>query len=323
MTYDVFPTHSQKARMCGAPGHLASLKMEFMGEANTPPVQPNLLDFLSRVSAFSAVAVFMLYIIGFIVTSLHYATFGIPQSNPFKTQVLAAGLWSVALIGGPIVLAYRTRPHISTLGDTLRASVWNYALVWLLVSVGGSAFSFEQAERFWPSGAIGPILLIALLLLKRFKRWARYYTWQAVIAASLLYGWLVYLADKPLSAATVAFWLTIWGQLATFIIGNMIGTSSKEYTFLIAVGIFIAVLGGFAATLYPRILYSWGGGKPVPILMRLSQTSDILPGQQLRTDLIEQSSEGYYVIDRAYKKAVLIPNSAVSWVYYGDKPFDP
>lgn len=294
-----------------------------MKQIHDPNTQSHYFEILSRISTFSALALFVVYAIGFIVTSLHYASYGIPQSNPFKSQVLAAGLWAVALLGGPVVLALRTRPQKKSLAETLRSMVWNYALVYLLVGIGG-AVTFDRDNRFWPSNFTIFVVLFALALLKRFHRWERFYKWQAIASSAALFGWLIYLADKPASAATTSFWLTMWGGISIFLFTEMkSGSMNREYTVIISAGMFVALLAGFAATLYPRIQYSWGGGKPIPILMCLSKTSDILPGRQIRTDLLEQSSDGFYVIDGANKKAVLIPHSAVSWVYYGDKAFDP
>src|ERR1039457_5373200 len=104
-------------------------------EGQSPANAETFFDMLPAVSKSAAALIIVIYVLGFLVTSLYFATFGIPQLNPFKAQVLAGGVWASILLGGPILLAHRIRASSPTLDEVLRSVIWNYGLVWLLVSV--------------------------------------------------------------------------------------------------------------------------------------------------------------------------------------------
>ena len=279
---------------------------------------------LAEVSKAAAALIIVIYVLGFLVTSLYFATFGIPQLNPFKAQVLAAGVWASILLGGPTLLAHRLRPSSPTLNEVLRSVIWNYGLVWLLVSIAAQAIAFDNVGKMQPDVIMPVVLILALILLKRVERWERYSLVLAIIATILIFGTIIFSASHRYSVVIVSFWLSVWGQLACFGIQALREEKARiEYLVIVSVSLFLTAVGAFATTLYPRIQYSWGGGKPIPVLIYLSKTSDLLPGQQLRTRLVEQSDGGYYIIEEANHKALFIPNGAVSWVYYGEKPLDP
>lgn len=72
----------------------------------------------------------------------------------------------------------------------------------------------------------------------------------------------------------------------------------------------------FASHVYPNIKASWGRGEILPVTLYLNVNAPILPGQHWHVQLIEESYNGYYVLDRGDKKAVFIPRSAVALDYF-------
>lgn len=295
-----------------------------MAEATTSPSQRPLVDLLARVSAFSATIALIVYILGFIVTSLHYASFGVPQSNPLKPQVVAAGVWTILLLGIPVLLSYRTRPAGTSLESFVKALTYNCFLLWMFISLISQAIAFEKDRRGAFEYLLPGSLLLAYLLQKAgSKVSARIATALSWAALATVCGACIYSATVPHSAASVLVWLLLWGGFGSFYLDTVkTGVGNPEYYLFVIASMFLTVITLFSFGLYPRIYYTSGGGKPMSALICFSKQSDILAGQQVRANLLEQTDSGYYITEAGHGKALFIPNSAVAWVYYGDQSLD-
>jgi len=293
-----------------------------MEEPVVPKREP-ILDLLAPISKFSATLILVIYILGFLVTALHYSTFGIPQSNPFKMQVVAAGVWAILLLGTPVVFAHRTRPSARALDPLVRSLAYNLFLLYFFVGILSNGLEFE-ADRRYSLEALPVGLLASLLLLKiasKVPRRAALLRWGALC---LIAGAIIYCGSAPRTAGSTIVWLFIWGGMGCLVIDSLKeGLMRIEYYFLMMASISLSAITALAINVYPRVEYSWGGGKPIPALICFSKQSEILPGQQVRASLLEQSDGGYYVLEEANHKALFVPNASVSWVYYGKKGFDP
>jgi hypothetical protein len=81
----------------------------------------------------------------------------------------------------------------------------------------------------------------------------------------------------------------------------------------------LALLGGFARFYYPHIKASWGGGSPVPVIVYLGREVPVSTCKQLKAILLDESDAGFYVVPGEEKKAMFIPRSAVSLIYFSDQ----
>src|SRR4051794_31043872 len=71
---------------------------------------------------------------------------------------------------------------------------------------------------------------------------------------------------------------------------------------------------------YPHIKASWGGGTPVPVTIYFSKDSPVMSNQSASVQLLDESDNGFYIVSRKDSKAVFIPRTAVSFLYFGKKP---
>jgi hypothetical protein len=60
---------------------------------------------IDTASKFIAILVIFLYICGFLITSVHYFSYGFSEINPFRPRIFAAGAWFLFFVGMPIGLA--------------------------------------------------------------------------------------------------------------------------------------------------------------------------------------------------------------------------
>ena len=69
-----------------------------------------MIEYLSKLTAVIAAAT---YISGFLVVSIHNATFGLSALNPLKPKILTAGAWFLLLLILPVFSALRFFKHSS------------------------------------------------------------------------------------------------------------------------------------------------------------------------------------------------------------------
>jgi hypothetical protein len=84
------------------------------------------------------------------------------------------------------------------------------------------------------------------------------------------------------------------------------------------VAVALILLTVFASHVYPSIKASWGGGETLPVTLYLNGSAAVMPSQRWHVQLVEESDNGYYVVNKGEKKAVFIPRSAVALVYFSD-----
>ena len=80
-------------------------------------------------------------------------------------------------------------------------------------------------------------------------------------------------------------------------------------------------VGFFALLLYPALPSAFLGGVPVPITFQFADKSmPIANSPQLKGWLLDETDDGFYFIqDKNTKKAVFIPRSDVTAVFYGEQ----
>jgi hypothetical protein len=171
-----------------------------------------LFDVLADVSKSAAALIIVIYVSVFLVTSLYYASFGIPQLNPFRAQVLSAGVWAAILLGLPVILAHRTRSS-RALDEFLRSTVWYYALVWLLVVIASRAMALESAHGIF-FHIITPLAFITTFALLQFLQRSERYSKTGILAVTALFlGAIGYSVSSTFSLETIFLCLALWGQL--------------------------------------------------------------------------------------------------------------
>ena len=119
--------------------------------------------------------------------------------------------------------------------------------------------------------------------------------------------------------------LTMWFFCTTYFVYFYIKgvpRPDKPYSWPGLVCLLLFVSLTFSRYLYPHLRASWGGGAPANVTVYFSKDSLLNPNKPIQAQLIEESSEGIYIVGPTESKAIFIPRSAVAMIYFADKPAD-
>jgi hypothetical protein len=295
----------------------------------------SLLEVMSKGTAALAAAA---YVIGFLVVSIHSASFGLSSINPLRPRILTAGAWFIFFSALPAYIAMQLHVHSHEIKPEERFA-WACVKMPLdylaCMSVAfGLHFLFELPPSPWFArhGLISGVLVIAAGM---------------VLAAATQLQTTRHLDSHPIPAAAVSLVLVV-GMIVFGVVVNPNFSTQYLGWWFFGVGIFallhedtvrheknrrekdwvmsamVALFGlyVFPLVIYPHIKASWGGGSPIPVIIYLSDDSRILPGQQLSAELLEESDFGLYVAQKGQRQALFIPRTEISAVYFSDKPLD-
>lgn len=299
-------------------------------------------EFLSKAVVF---IVFVSYVFGFLIVSIHNSEYGFGEINPLKPKILAAGALFVFLTFFPIVVAQRyfvaldknltpiqkyARWAVAAAGYLLRCNLYGVSFVTLYAySVRKTAPEFHWN---WRNGLQLFVLMVVFIATSHFveqgqKLYKEHPKAIIVIGCFLLAAALTILVwwSNGNIATTFELWLFGIGVIAVIehqIIGGRI-IERTAYNWLGSALMLIPALVVFATGVYPQIKTSWGGGSTTPVVVYFSTESRILPGQHFEGDLLDESDSGIYVVKPNEKQAIFVPRSAISAMYFSDKPLGP
>jgi len=312
-----------------------------------PQARRGISETLDALSKATVVALFAIYVAGFLIVSIHNAEYGFGDVNPLKPKILAAGTLFVFLTYLPIVVAQRYFVHnealnaeqkyakaiVSAVSYLIRCNMYAVSLVTLY------AFSIRktplQHHWNWSDWLRLAAILVLFTGMYNFQEHGSK-SYQTKPKRIILFGCLLLAAflgwalseSIPESSnnftAMAELWLFGIGLMAV-ITGQITGKWEKKtaYEWIGLVFLVIPALGIFASAIYPQIKASWGGGSPTPVFVYFSPESRLLPGQHLEGDLLDESDSGIYVVKTGEKQAIFVPRSSISAMYFSDKPLGP
>jgi hypothetical protein len=294
------------------------------------------LAFLETLSKAAALVLFVTYVSGFIIVSVHNASYGFTELSPFKPRILSAGVLFFSLILIPVVPAH----FIFSPGASLSFPVslanglsrcWNY---FVSCSIASMALSTIYVDP--PSAVSGPnpsrltiglyvlggLLIIIVASIALQSKYYEKYPWPTIAFFTiLLTGVLIneYRTSKTYASGAMTMWMFGIGLASLAIRRNVKrgGLWPSDLIFPI-----VMALSLFPSYLYPRIKYSWGGGQPTSVVVYLPQDSRLFPGQQIEGQLLDESDGGFYVLPVGQDRALYIPRNTVSAVYFSQSPMN-
>lgn len=304
------------------------------GPAATPSrvKLPELLDALSKGTV---VTLIVIYGCGFLIVSLHNASYGVSEVSPLKPKILAAGTLFLLLTLIPIILARRLLPQVEDLGTrqaiakaTVAAAGYLIACSILAGSISiltAQATASSHGWSFYIPFLIGGAIFVGLIEMRKYA--SRTYEQQPVKTAVIIgviivfyLGFSIYSAVKG-TPGVLTLWFFGVGVFGVLVEVNI--RKQTEYDWTKVLGVVVSALAIFSTLVYPRLNASWGGGSPTPVILYFSGESRILPGQQLEANLLDESDTGIYVVKKDERQAIFIPHAAVSALYFSDKPLAP
>jgi hypothetical protein len=292
-----------------------------------PVASTSMLDLFSKVAA---TCVLLVYAVGFLITSLYCIDFGFSPVNPFRPRVASAGVWFGILMLVPMFVGRLTlRRHIAMRVD---AKPWQKRIVFafsLYLASYSTAFLFTvafQIREHLRSTLIsfGVAVGVTLLVAGPIYKWWKKQTLSVVIVLLTLVFLLptnLVRALTPGSGFTIdALMLWIFAVALAFVtdLADFPANFGWHTDWYATVAVALIFLTVFASHVYPNIKASWGGGETLPVTLYLNGNAPVMAGQRWHVQLVEESDNGYYVVNKGEQKAIFIPRSAVALVYFSD-----
>lgn len=287
------------------------------------------------VTKWTAVVVLLIYGFGFLITSLHYAAYGFFELTPFKPRVIAAGTWFLIFAGLLIFMAMKLWPEEATLTDQLVEILWVFWIVYYAADfIGGKIFDYADpivtfGTHRWtglPGNFPVPIFTIIVLLIARLaqrRKLSGLAIACALIGVLVISFFAIMSSQDGLTYPFLAFELCFFSYLSRFYLDATLRKRNNELQWILILAFVLSGIAGFGTSLYPHIKAAWGGGSLVPVAVYLSKDSRINPGGEFSGYLIDESEVGIYVTKGKDQHALFLPRSAISSVFYSDKPLTP
>jgi hypothetical protein len=307
------------------------LKEVERGAVATPAMTEEL--FRNRIQlAASAIAVagVIAYGIGFLVLTVHHASFGIPLIGVLRPRIISAGILFCALaaipIAGLLFILKRTerqqaekdlRDYLSILVDFLLE-----ALVIALITL---RFAFvgmpEHLLHYYGWAVAAVVVSSAVWALPWWNQWGKI---PHLVRFIGIYSWVAFCLYKANDGtlALLVVWFLICGYLtyaAHSALKNPSAISTRGWIQGVMWG--LGSVGFFALLLYPALPSAYCGGVPVSITFQFADKSlPIGNSPQLKGWLLDETDAGFYFVqEKNSKKAIFLPRSIVTAVYYGEQ----
>jgi hypothetical protein len=270
------------------------------------------------------------YVCGFLITSLHQANYGFTETNPFRPHIISAGAWFLLFTGIPIMMWIRYRIYSKTFMGFLVIIFPFYALCFLLSGIPSEIFELPRNNlAFYTRQS----LLVANVMFgfTILMMVAKYVKLPTLLLPYLSLGLTIYfvlklirhlLEARDFQRGSIVLWFFCITLAAELLYQNWVLGDLRVKDWAANVVWFLVALWLFATYYYPNIKRSWGGGKPISVVLWFTKESAVKPGQQIPVRLIDESDVGFYILGQNEQKALFVPRSAVSAVYYSDKASD-
>jgi hypothetical protein len=180
----------------------------------------------------------------------------------------------------------------------------------------------QPYNKWWLiAGLAGILVLIVVRDLKKAPAYASAITSIVLVLVYILQDLRPMVAAHQFQQPSVTIWFFGVG-VATLFLASRTPTHLGDTYWAQFLFYALTVLFLFATYYYPNIKASWGGGSPVPAVLYFSKDSSVKPGQNLQVQLLDESDVGFYIVGQNETKAIFVPRSAVSLVYFSDKASD-
>jgi hypothetical protein len=266
-----------------------------------------------------------LYGCGFLITSLYHSDYGFIQTNPFRPRILSAGAWFAFLTAIPvaIVTSYKRDKELSW--TELATFLYPYYIACASISIPASMlFTYPDTapipSNWWATVASVTALGILIYLIQ-FNRVSP----KVAALASLILALFVVNAigrdlfvSQRFTQTSIILWFFGVGVVTLVEMKVRLG-GFKDAGWTKTVFVLFGALLVFASQYYPHIKSSWGGGSPVSATIYFNSTSIIKPNQSAAVLLLDEDDAGLYIVGPKEKKAVFIPRSMISLIYFSDK----
>jgi hypothetical protein len=279
------------------------------------------LEILTPIAGGAAILV---YVVGFLVLSIHHASFGILDSGLLRPRILSAGVIFCILtlipaietirLSGPDsfeINALTDKDEIKNLFSMIPYMVFPLIGSGMIIRiwVGGEQPFLEHVG--WIAGMLlGGGLVFAIPLRNKG-------TLVKALRSVIAMCWICFCLYKTRDHM---WWLLsawfMWCAFITFQVSGTIKNFERLKTVNVAQTVVTAfgTIAAFGLFIYPRVPALVGGGSPIPATLCFAAAA-----QPNRMWILDDTDAGFYLLPvKDAKKAIFIPRSGVTEIQYGD-----
>lgn len=283
------------------------------------------------------------YVCGFLVVSVHLASYGIVEFELLRPRVISAGVLFLIFLAVSASVASYVYDFFGSKGLKEKRDFEAGTSVHGHILYNLSVKSILFWDLFTLEALTACFMAIPLGIFEPHARIIWYYLSVAIIWSTLNAAFHIWFSKKPILCGGCAFFaltlgvaglvvMKMWTELylvAWFVIsGRMSAYIVQEIRVLVegrGVNLhkwFLGTLGVivlFAVGVYPKVVPVIGGGSPVAIGLQFTDKSPLDGSLKPRVWLIDETDKGFYVLrSKEDKKGIFLRRELVSAVYYGD-----
>jgi hypothetical protein len=285
-----------------------------------------------------------IYGCGYVVISIYHASLGLNEINLPGPKTAAAGIlflvfFGIALcvlqyLGGPIILPYAADlqrwPRLAFLNSFGVAFILNADL---LAAEALSIFIHFDANSSRPPRSLALVIVIRMVLFsgmlfsgmvvicrctKLSSRWTRHWlTWCCCGIDIAVLGVVSFPWHGQFDLPQLA-WVLALTQYLTFIAWGVFKPEDENWLFWASPLILLPLLF-YSIYVYPHIRGAYGGSEPANARIFLAAPSGTNPAKQFHARIIDETDNGFYVIENGHTEVRFIPRSQVNAIEF-DKP---
>lgn len=284
---------------------------------------------LEPVAKASAIAFGLLYGIGFLVLSIHHASFGISEFGLFRPRIMATGFLFSALAMLPLIVAHRSYSLLQRKREISEGPEPFLKIIDRLGVFANSCIALTMGTGMLfplPPNTFNHSMLILFYSLLVGLCASIFYSFTPLIGhrfqkTSVLFSVLGLVADivglvwtKNASLQLVAGWFFVVGMIA---VGISRWRQKTDFPFKIpwesAFMGMVATISLYTLVLYPRLKPEFGGGGTRPAVLYFSNSLS------RHCFILDENDQGFYVLfDANSRHATFFPRSGVTAVFFGE-----
>ncbi|MGA7157137.1 MAG: hypothetical protein WBY53_09835 [Acidobacteriaceae bacterium] len=285
------------------------------------------LDRLERLGKVSALAIVAIYVVGYLVTSLYFSSFGLADFNPLKTRVVGAGLLLTILSSA----AYAIGVTSSKLPIDLRDHQGINSLIHYTLSLSQCLATAEVLTNLFLQmtdyGLKEATQNFCLMTASIFLIIVGYTAWRRKTIPTMPERWIAALSAAAVIGIFLWFYIGSWGHgplgiaawlglISISVCGlRMLGSSRSLSPGMNVVSLaaeLVFFITTFTNYVYPHFRPEWGGGAPIRVTMSFNKDAGGLAGRTTPALLLDESDLGFYLIDENTKHTYFVPRASVS-----------
>jgi hypothetical protein len=265
------------------------------------------------------------YICGFLVISLYHSSYGFAETNPFRAKIFSAGAWYLLFMLVPVAVVTKYQyPKTARLNwQQFFSYLYPYyffciVMAWMSDSFFNPPVKLTKWDMAWALSAVISLGVVVFLHVGKGIS-PKLASLASLIIAScfVIANARRALINQRLDTGSVTLWFFAIGVM-TLLELHALPLDLQAGNLWKPLFVILASLFAFSSIYYPHIKASWGGGSPTPIVMYLGKDSVMRPSERVSVQLVDESDAGFYILGHDEKRAIFIPRSAVSLVYFSD-----